>query len=43
MDLRRISVSPDDRKIYAIAIDEADNPLVVVFDIKEIVDKMNFQ
>jgi hypothetical protein len=43
MDLRRISVSPDDRKIYAIAIDEADNPMVVVFDIKEIIDKMNFQ
>jgi hypothetical protein len=43
MDLRRISVSSDDRKIYAIAIDEADNPLVVVFDIKEIIDKMNFQ
>jgi hypothetical protein len=33
MDLRRISVSPDDKKIYAIAIDEADNPIIVVFNI----------
>jgi hypothetical protein len=38
MDLRRITVSPDDQKIYAIAIDEADNPMIVVFNIKEIID-----
>jgi hypothetical protein len=40
VDLKRITVSPDDQNIYAIAIDEADNPMVVVFNIKEIVDKM---
>jgi hypothetical protein len=44
MDLRRITVSPDDQKIYAIAIDEADNPMIVVFNIKEIIDnKKNFR
>jgi hypothetical protein len=43
MDLKRIAVSPDDQKIYAIAIDEADNPMVVVFNIKEIVSKVNSQ
>jgi hypothetical protein len=44
IDLRRITVSPDDKKIYAIAIDKEDNPMIVVFNIEEIIgNKKNSQ
>jgi hypothetical protein len=41
IDLKRITVTPDDKTIYAIAKDEDDNPVIVSFNIGKIIDNIN--
>jgi hypothetical protein len=36
VDIKKLTVSEDDRSIYAIAIDENDDPMIVYYDISEI-------
>jgi hypothetical protein len=41
IELRRITVTPDDKMIYAIAKDEDDNPVIVTFNIEKIIEDLN--
>jgi hypothetical protein len=38
VDIKRITVSSDDKKIYAISKDEEDGPVIVSFDIEKIIE-----
>lgn len=38
---KRITVSSDDKHLYAIAKDEDDNPIIVYFNIDRIIENIN--
>jgi len=42
-DLKRIAVTPNNEALYAIAKDDENNPIIVIFDIKEIINIINKQ